>query len=189
MNQNGQIGNSNLPSSDSIESIDWNKLRGVIRRKWFWLLFILFVTNLGGYLYIRYTKPMFESVSQLKLDVKQEATQLGLSPFNDNNIDNLSGEIEIINSRLFLNKVIETVDLEVQYFTYGQILDDEKYRRSPFVVECEIKNGSFYNIPIDVDLLDDATFILKYDAGGETVENKYRYGEVIENEHFKGWAY
>ena len=132
MKQNGQIGNSNLPSSDEIEAIDWNKLRSVIRRNWFWLLFLLFMTNLGGYLYIRYTKPMFESVSQLKLDVKREANQLGLTSFRDNTIDNLSGEIELINSRLFISKVIETLNLEVQYFAYGQILDDEKYKHSPF---------------------------------------------------------
>jgi len=166
--------------------MDWIKLRSVIRRNWLWVALIFLSTNIGGYLYIRYTKPMYESNSELKLDVKSEATSLGLSPTsNSYNLDNLSGEIELINSRLFFNMVIETVDIAVQYFTHGNILDDEKFKHSPFKVIYELKNGAFFNKPMDVTLLNQGEFELKYEWEKSMIEEKYNFDELIENEHFK----
>ncbi len=186
MNQNGHTsGTLQGSQQDPIESIDWNKLKSVLRRKWVWLVLIIVASNLSGYLFIRYTKPLFESYSELKLDIKQEAISLGFAQSSDAyNIDNLSGEIEIINSRLFLNRVIEIIDIEVQYFTYGQILDDEKYKHSPFIVEWEIKNGSFYNMPIDITLLNENSFSLQYKMNGKEHSNEYAFNSKITNENF-----
>jgi len=186
MNQNGHMG-VNYPdqNKDPIESIDWTKLRSVFRRKWFWIFFILFATNLAGYLFIRYTKPLFESSSELKLDIKQEATSLGLTQYPDAyNMENLSGEIEIINSRLFFNRVIDIVDIEVQYFTYGQILDDEKYKHTPFIIEWEITNGSIFDTPIDITFLDNSNFTLQYILDGKEFNNNYSFNSPIITDHF-----
>ena len=107
MKQNGQVGQNQISGQYPADSIDWIKLRSVIRRNWIGVFIILFITNSAGWVYLRYTKPIFESSSELKLDIKSEASSLGLTRFSDPyNIDNLSGEIELINSRLFFNKVI-----------------------------------------------------------------------------------
>lgn len=172
------------PRDDSIESIDWGKLRTVFRQKWIWLVLILISTNFAGYLFIRYTKPLYESTSELKLDIKEQATALGLTPYPDAyNMDNLSGEIEIINSRLFFNRVIENIDIEVQYFTYGKILDDEKYKHSPFVVAYVIKNGAAYNNPFDLTLRN-GTFTLSYKLGGRNFESSHAFGDTIDTDDF-----
>ena len=183
MRENGQI--TGRQEYDSIEAIDWNKLKSVFRRKWIWIALILLSTNLSAYLFLRYTKPVYESTSDLKLDIKQEATALGLTPYPDMyGMDNLSGEIEIINSRLFFNRVIDIIDIEVQYFTYGKILDDEKYKHSPFIVEWEIKDGNIYNQPIDVNFIDDTQFTLRYDINGESVSGNYQFSLPIETAQF-----
>ena len=107
MSENGSIKQVGSNPESSVENIDWQKFRSVFRRNFFVIILILITTNLLAYLYIRYTKPLFESYSDLKLEVKSEATSLGLTQFPDNsNINNISGEIELINSRLFFNKVI-----------------------------------------------------------------------------------
>lgn len=170
---------------DPIEAIDWNKLKSVFRRKWIWIALILISSNFAGYLFLRYTKPVFESTSDLKLDIKREAMSLGLNPYPDAyNMDNLSGEIEIINSRLFFNRVIDIIDIEVQYFTYGQILDDEKYKHSPFIVEWQITNEAFYDTPIDVTLIDENNFTLRYNLNGKSISGNYQFEALIETEHF-----
>ena len=126
MSENGSIKPGLSNQENSLENIDWNKFRSVFRRNILWVILILVSTNLLAYLYIRYTKPLFESYSDLKLEVKSEAMSLGLTRFPEtSNINNISGEIELINSRLFFNKVIEAVAVDVQYFTRGDILDDE----------------------------------------------------------------
>ena len=183
MMQNGQTPMSNSPPN---ESIDFVKLRSVIRRNWPWVVAIILATNFAGYLYIRYTKPLYESHSELKLDIKSEATSLGLTQFQDNaNFDNLSGEIELINSRLFFNKVVEAISFDVQYFTHGSILDDEKYKHSPFHVDYELRSASLFNTPINIELLNGDDFILEYEQGQNPITIQGRFGEAIETELFK----
>ena len=186
MKQNGQVGQNQISGQYPADSIDWIKLRSVIRRNWIWVFIILFITNSAGWVYLRYKKPIFESSSELKLDIKSEASSLGLTRFSDPyNIDNLSGEIELINSRLFFNKVIETIDIDVQYFTHGKILDDEKYKHTPFIVDYELKNNDFYDRPINIDLLNEKKLELSYVWGGKKYSELITFGQPFENEHFR----
>ena len=83
--------------NNTLEGIDLEKLSVVIRNNWFWLIAIFLLINSVAILYVRYTKNLYESSSELKLDVKNDATELGIkSVVEDPNINLLSGEIEII---------------------------------------------------------------------------------------------
>ena len=179
MMQNGQAYTSSSPQN---ESIDFIKLRSVFRRNWLAVAAILLTTSFAGYLYIRYTKPLYESRSELKLDIQSQASSLGLTNFQENTgFDNLSGEIELINSRLFFNKVIETISFDVQYFTYGNILDDEKYKHSPFIVDYKLLSGELFNTPIDITIEDDETFVMEYSHAGSLHVLNGRFGEEYES--------
>ena len=121
--------------------IDFEKIVAILRRSLYWIIAIFIVTNTIAYLSIRWTKPLYKSASELKLDFKSEATALGLSTMMENqNLNHISGEIELLSSKLFFNKVIEASDIEISYNSRGNILNDEHYRHSPFVVEYELKS-------------------------------------------------
>jgi len=190
MNENGNIRINDTNRDNPFETIDWDKFKSVFRRNAFWIIALIGVCNLGAYLYIRYTKPMYESYSDLKLEVKSEAISLGLSRFQDNyNINNMSGEIELINSRLFFNKVIDAVDINLQYFTHGKILDDEKYKHSPFKVDYLLEDPSFYHKPFNVLFLGNNQFKLEYADGENTISNNYEFGQVISKDGFRFQIY
>ena len=88
--------------TSSEDGIDFNTLRVVIRKNRIWLVLIFVAINTIAYLSIRYTKNVYESQSELKLDIKKEATEFGIkSVVEDQNINVVSGEIEIIKSKLF----------------------------------------------------------------------------------------
>src|ERR1700742_4828816 len=98
--------------NNEIEGIDFEKLRGILRKNLIWIIAIFVVCNLISYLYLRWTKTVYESYSELKLDIKKEATTLGIKSLQDDpNLDIISGEIEQIKSRLFFNRVIDSMDL------------------------------------------------------------------------------
>ena len=100
-----------------------------------WIVIIFFVVNFTAYLFIRYTKNLYESSSELKLDVKQEATEFGIkSAIEDQNLNLISGEIEIIQSRLFLSRVLDSAKLDVSYYSIGRVLNEELYQSLPFHV-------------------------------------------------------
>ncbi|MEQ8925069.1 MAG: polysaccharide biosynthesis tyrosine autokinase [Fulvivirga sp.] len=167
-----------VTNKEEFEGIDRDKAISVLRKSWMWILLIFFFTNVTAYLIVRYTKPLYESSSELKLDVETNATELGLTNIGENqNLNIISGEIELIKSKLFFNKVIDDFDLEVFYFTEGDLLDDEKYLTSPFKVDFEVINEGAYDKKIRIEIIDSNSFKLTFAEEGSN--QVYQFGQVI----------
>lgn len=172
-------------NADFLNSIDYDKLGSVFRRNLLWIFAILFLTNFIAYLYIRYTKPVYESYSDLKLDVKSETGLLDFGRIKENkNLNNISGEIELIRSKLFFNKVIEAVDLSITYFAEGKVNDDERYQNSPFEVRGKLKDDTFSDQQIKVEILNSKQYKLKYTVNGTEKNQTFDFGQKVENDFF-----
>jgi capsular exopolysaccharide synthesis family protein len=160
----------NKLNSSSQDAIDIDKLRAVILRNTWWIFIIFLVCNGGAYLTTRWTKDIFESESELKLDIKRDATELGIKEFvQDQNRDVVSGEIEQIKSKLFLNKIIDSLHLIVGYFSEGNVLKNELYNQSPFKVTLIFSKRNLLDIPIYFTSLDANSFRLKISSTGKEV--------------------
>lgn len=151
-----------MQSNQSFEGIDFDKLFSVVKTAKWWILLIFIGCNIAGYLTTRWTKDLYESESELKLDIKRDATALGIKTIvDDQNINVVSGEIEQIKSKVFIGRVIDSLDLQVSYYSIGNVLTDEMYKRSPFLVKPQISNNKLYDQQIYFDLIDDKSFKLK----------------------------
>jgi tyrosine-protein kinase Etk/Wzc len=163
------------------EGIDFSKLGLIAKKSWWIILLILILGSSTGYLTVRYTKPLYESTAVIKLDFKSEASNLGLvensginSSFND-----ISGEIELLRSKLFFSKLIEELDYPVAYYAYGTYLVDERFRNSPFEVSFRVKNSAFFDRAIDVQLLNDREFELSYEGSNGKFKERFSFGTDI----------
>lgn len=138
--------------NNTSESIDFGKLRTIVRSNFFWFVLIFIIPNAISILYVRYTKDVYESVSEIKLDVKQDASELGIREMvPDKNLDLISGEIETIQSKLFLNTVIDSLDLHISYFSVGNFLNEELYKSSPFTVKFIKLSPALHNVSFSVE--------------------------------------
>jgi tyrosine-protein kinase Etk/Wzc len=156
------------------DSIDFNKFRVTIRHNLFWIALIFALTNLAAILYVRYTKDLYESESEIKLDVKQDATELGIREITqDKNINLISGEIETIQSKLFLNNVIDSLNLNVSYYSIGQLLNYELYKSSPFTVNFISLSPTLHNTPFYVDQKNSSEYELRIGEKGESVTGTF----------------
>jgi tyrosine-protein kinase Etk/Wzc len=156
------------------DSIDFNKFRVTIRHNLFWIALIFTLTNLTAILYVRYTKDLYESESEIKLDVKQDATELGIREITqDKNINLISGEIETIQSKLFLNNVIDSLNLNVSYYSIGQLLNYELYKSSPFTVNFISLSPTLHNTPFYVDQKNSTEYELRIGEKGESVTGTF----------------
>lgn len=155
------------------EGIDFEKLRIIFRKNLIWLAGIVVVCNLSAYLYLRWTKSVFESESELKLDVKQDPSEFGLKNLaEDQNLNIISGEIEQIRSRLFFNRVIDSLDIWVSYHFIGKVLNDEMYKRSPFSVQFSTINHDYLNQPLYFNFVDGQTFTIRTQNGAPVITGK-----------------
>lgn len=158
------------------EGIDFNKLRVIIWNNILWVLLIFIVVNSAAYLIIRYTKDLYESVSEIKLDVKNEATELGIKTIGNDELQNadlISGEIEILRSKLFLNQVLDSINLNVSYFSKGEVLNHELFTNTPIFVTYKVTKSPFYNIPIYVEEDGPNSFVLRWTETGEKVRGTF----------------
>lgn len=180
---NQNIDTNSQVSEAGNHNIDWIKLRLVLKKSIPWFIAIFIMLILTAFLYLRYTKPMYQSNSEIKLDQEDQSNMLGLAQYeSSSNMGLLSSEMEIIQSRLFFNKVIETVNLNPQYFTYGNILDDEKYLTPPFRVEYKILSANIYNIPVDVLVVDQTSYELSYMLRDKKYNYTGQFGVLLKTE-------
>ena len=174
-----------IEQDDKGISFDQDRFIVVLKKSFPWILILLLATFIISYLSIRYTKPLYESSSILKLNIKRDASILGLEEYDEEQVFNsLSSEIELLKSRLFFNKIIDALNLDVSIYTIGKILLDERYNNPPFTVEKHIKNQRVYNIPFRVDILNTRQFNLSYEVDGRSYESTYNFGEKIQTDFF-----
>ncbi|MFM8740649.1 MAG: GumC family protein, partial [Cytophagales bacterium] len=166
--------NANSTHSETFESIDWDKLRYVVlKRKW-WIFFIFVFCNLIAYLTIRYTKDVYKSESELKLDIKRDATELGFNSLvEDQNLNMVAGEIEQMKSKVFFNRVIDSLNIWVSYYSIGNVLKNELYKNSPFKVSYEEIPIQLLDQVIFFEFLNEHKFEIKLGENGKSLTGTF----------------
>jgi uncharacterized protein involved in exopolysaccharide biosynthesis len=158
----------------SVEGIDFEKLSIVFKKNIIWAVLIFLSANLTSYLIIRYTRDLFESESQLKLDIKRDATALGIKTvIDDQSLNIVSGEIEQIKSRLFLSQLLDSIDLDISYYSAGKVLKDEMFKRAPYDVRIIKINKAHFDKPVYFDFQDGNNFQLRLGEKGEIVNGAF----------------
>lgn len=169
--------NLNNQAQSAEEGIDLNKLRIVITRNLVWIILIFAVINIAAYLFLRYTKDLYESVAEIKLDIKDDATSLGIQSLvsaDVQNADLISGEIEIIRSNLFLSRVLDSLHMEVSYFSRGEVLNHELFRSTPYVVQYDTLHPACYNTVFNLEeIKTNQEFVLSWGEPEKKVIGKF----------------
>ncbi len=110
----------------------------------------------------------------MKLDVKEDATELGIKTLvEDQNRNMISGEIEQIKSKIFLNRVIDSLDIWVSYYSIGNVLKNELYKQSPFKVSYQSVPVQLVDQPIFFAFLNDREFEIKLGEDGDPVRGTF----------------
>ena len=182
MKQQTDLGNL----KGSVEGIDFEKLSIVFKKNIIWVVFIFLASNLTGYLIIRYTRDLFESESQLKLDIKRDATELGIKTvIDDQSLNLVSGEIEQIKSRLFLSQLLDSMDLNISYYSIGKVLKDEMFKRAPYDVTTIKINKAHFDKPIYIDFQDGNNFQLRLGEKGKVVDGTFGRVIIMDGSEFR----
>ena len=175
------------PPQGGIGGVDLEKLLAILNKSLWWIILFIVLSLTGAYLYLRYTKPIYESYSVLKLNVQKSANQLlGLTKSEEGSGGtNLQGELEIIKSTVLFQKVLERIDLGVTYQQSGNFISSELYSITPFKVVYEVKNPAIYGTPIILEFIDDKQYILKFELIGVEYSEVLKFNTAFDHEFFK----
>jgi len=116
----------------------------IAKRSLIWVFLFLSVSLSLAFLYLRYAQPVFQSKTTIQINTKNQANKV----LNINQIyeeqDPLAGAIEILKSKVFLNRVVNTLDLYISYFNEGTFKSSELYTSTPIIADVNIKTPAFY---------------------------------------------
>jgi tyrosine-protein kinase Etk/Wzc len=166
------------------KEFDVSILKTVLSRLWWVPVLLVLIAMTGSYLYLRYTKPMYESSMIIQVEEQDNAKEI-LNVENINIRQNdLSATIELMRSELMFERAIKRLNYNVSLYSKGQVLTEEKYNSSTFNVQpYQLKDSTLIGVPIFVDV--DAELLrLNYIHNGESFTIQGTLNERIETAHF-----
>jgi tyrosine-protein kinase Etk/Wzc len=168
------------------ESFSLEKLMLILKKYWYWIPISLILSIVIGHYYLKYTQPVHKAASLIRLEIQKEASNLGLNAMQSMQTDNLSGEIELIRSRLVAEDLLHVLDLNVSYYAIGNILTTEIYGTSPFkVVVYSDPSNTIYDKNFFVNFQNEFEFKVLLDGENEANAKAYKVGDIIEMGNFK----
>ena len=143
-------------------------MRTVVRRYWWWAALLVLAFASFAYIYLRYTKPTFESSMVLQLGDKDSAKDvLDIENINTKN-NELSSVVELLRSELLFERALNKLNLNVSLFSRGEILTEEKYLSSSFNIQpYELRDSSIINQEIAVNSKGNSKVELSYMRNGK----------------------
>lgn len=165
---------------------DFNLKELVLRyaKYWYWFVLCFIICTVIAYSSLRYSTPLYVVSSTIVISQEDNLSDAGLSVFKDLGInqtqDQIENEIQILKSKTLIKNVITKLNLNVQYFYEGRVLDVEEYRnpavRIDFLVPDSIlyQRYGIFNVKVD-----SATSFSFVDEDGNEIST-HEFGAPVE---------
>ncbi|NTS43149.1 polysaccharide biosynthesis tyrosine autokinase [Flavisolibacter sp. BT320] len=152
-------------------------------------LYVLFIALalLGSYVYIRYATEIFRSTGQIVLRDDKNA-----SSFKDDKLDllmqsdsrkNVQTEVEIIQSKPVMRRVVEGLNLNFNYIAIGRFKEQNIYKTAPFRVEAQQITDSSESFTLKLLFNTQNSFTVNDSRQtyvfGQTIKNEYGQFKVV----------
>jgi capsular exopolysaccharide synthesis family protein len=95
--------------------------------------------------------------------------------FVNDKAQNIQNEIEILKSRPLMQRVIDSLHLQFNYYAIGKIKTVNIYKQSPFFIHAINITDSFNTFSVKIKLLNDHEFRINSD------KQTYSYGQTFKN--------
>jgi tyrosine-protein kinase Etk/Wzc len=141
------------------EGFNFKKAISVYLKQWKWFILSVMLCVSLAFIYLRYTTPHFAAYSKIMILGDTEGSSgadvfKDLSIFSDKEDAAVDDEIQVITSREFMQNIVKSLKLNIQYFTKGRVYESELYKSAPitinFIASDSIINNTNFGFFIDV---------------------------------------
>ena len=90
-------------------------------------------------LYLRYAQRVYEESCEVQIGSQNTANKV-LSPaanLYSSNDDEVAESVELMRSRIFLEKVLRNLPMQISYYIEGTFKNNEKYMSSPYLAHVD----------------------------------------------------
>lgn len=153
-------------------------------KKWPWFLLSILFALIAAWLYLRYTPKQYESRSSVLINTEEnKRSSISMQDFQDlavgGNVEssNLQDEISIMKSKPLLTDVVETLNLTVQFYNKGRVIESGLYEEVPLSAELKITDlKKFNNQSYEISPVNNQSFKLVQEGTSDKI---YQFGQDI----------
>jgi tyrosine-protein kinase Etk/Wzc len=135
----------------------------------------------GAFMYLRYSTEIYRSSGTIIIRDDKSAPSMSdriEDAMQSNNRKNIQTEIEVLQSRPLMERAVDALKLNFNYYSKGKIKELDIYKISPYRIEALQLNDSMQGFTLDLNFRNDGSFIVS----GSPVLN---FGQVFENQYGK----
>ncbi len=147
-------------------------------------LLSLALTLFGAWLYLRYATLIYRAYGTLEIkDDKQSGDALNdqklnqLTLLNPGTV-NIQNEIEVLRSKPLMERVVNALNLQVNYYAVGKIKKlNDVYKRGPFLLQVFDISDSSKSFVLNIKFVNDTTFNINDE------KRNFQFGELFKNRY------
>lgn len=164
-------------------NFDFKVVKIVIKRNWYWCAIISFLLILSAFIYLRYTKPVYESKMLIQLNSENQGADI--LDFKDVRKEGtIAKEIELLRSQLLFERAIAALPLSVSLYAKGEFLTESLYRQGPVDIQpLIIKDPSLCGRPIFLSTIDDQV-LMRFNHNGKGYSYKFLPNTILKTPFF-----
>ena len=127
------------------EELNLGLLIHVIYGSLLYVLIFIIITTTIALAYLRWTPDVFETNAVLMAKASKQTQLLGFENLLEDDDNEVKLEIQLMKSRFLITRALDSLDLNVQYFSKGRFLENENFMSNPFKVHFEVHNIDIEN--------------------------------------------
>lgn len=175
------------PKGGIIEVNDLRAMARIFTKNWYIVAIALVLSAVLSYLYSYKIPDVYGASTQILL---KDQTAYDYQSQMYRNIGYVSAYGDIVNQKRVLtsydliDRTLNKLDFQVSYFIIGRFKTSQIYSNLPFSVEMQVLNHKLYDRPIDLHIIDPATYSVSYDVGEGMVTKKFPFNKDVADADF-----
>ena len=165
-------------------TFDLKILNIVVKRNWYWCAIISILFFVSAFLYVRYTKPVYESKMLIQLNSdNQGADLLGFEDAIKEGA--IAKEIELLRSQLLFEKAVADMPLDVSFYAKGEFLTKTLYKQGTIEIKSLIiKDSTFFGTPVHLSTIDD-NVTMNFEYNGVSYNYEFLPNSILKTPFFE----
>ena len=154
----------------------------IVKKNLLWIIGVLIVLLALSFVYLRYTTPRYESSTILQLT--EDETKIDFFKEEQMGNNSIAKDIELLRSQVFIQRIIDSLPLEITYYNKGIILNYDNYTAAPYHVKFIDISPTAYGVPMFIKFTSTNGYNLKYKIGKQKFEFDFILGKPQQSPHF-----
>ena len=175
-----------MGANNLIDSKDIKKGLSTISKNWYWFAIFIGLGIIIGGAYLYNATKFYGATTELLIKPQKDPFKDALSESLPSapRKEDIANEVKIIKSTKLIDETINKLNLDIGYYIEGRIKTGEVYKGTPFTVVGKLTDKSLYNVPFEIKILNQQSFIVEINTDDYKFKRQSKFGVPVINEKF-----